>query len=288
MKDFKEGMPRDRRLIQESLKEVSKGPKALMEWASKHYDEIDQEFINLLRKMITYAKEHGENELHKTFEFLDTCFCKMFDFNEISGTIAVTEENCKEHINKALGFLKVGKARESLQIFRAVSMFLKHNPKLPYHGIVHANMGIAYAQLNLKEKAIDRLIEAQKYELNDTEKGKLFGNMATIYRDLGQYTEASVACETGLEIAKKREDKEMEIVHLNNMALIKLDIKELEESYLIQQNAYKLAKDLGYEKVIQDCTTRLAMLTALRGDTKKCEKLCKEGLASIEKTGKNS
>jgi len=51
-------IPRDRELVQESLKKIAEGPTALMAWAKEHADEIDQQFMNQLRKMIEYSERN--------------------------------------------------------------------------------------------------------------------------------------------------------------------------------------------------------------------------------------
>jgi tetratricopeptide (TPR) repeat protein len=260
------------------LKKVKEGPQAFMAWASEHSQEIDQEFINILRKMVEYTEATQEKELSKVFKFLESCFCKMFPFPENTGNIAICKENYKQHTDKAIQLLKQGKARDAIYMFQTLSFFLAHHPELPYEALLSANMGIAYAQLNLKEKAIQCLTRASELSMNDVDKEKVLANLGTLCRDLKEFDKALLYYQKALEISVQRQDKEMQINHLNSLAIVQLDTNYLAQSLVFQEKAYALAKELEERAVLQDCTTRLALITALIGQTERSKELCSAGL----------
>ena len=170
-------MPQDRRLIQESLDKVSEGPEALMKWAKEHYNEIDQKFINLLRKMIEYTKNSGQEELSKTFVFLDTCFSKMFDFHDQIEQDAITKDNVKQFIEKSSKFLNEGRPKKAISILNAVSIFLAHVPNRYYQSIVESNLGTAYSQVGQLEKGLRYFENAYKLVQSDSDRKKVLTNI---------------------------------------------------------------------------------------------------------------
>ncbi len=272
-------IPQDRRLIQESLEKIGQGPQALMHWAAENYRYIDQEFINLLRKMIEYARqtpEHGD--LLPIFEFLERCFCKMFDFSE-SETISVTKDNFKAHLSKAIALLKQAKPDQALHILRALSLFTSQHSEIAYQPQLYANMGIAHAQLHNREKAIEYLHKACQLSNSEQQKQEILSNLGTVYRDNHDLNQARQHHQQALEIADKLEQPQMRLVHLNNLALVQLDSGNAEQAMSLQEQAYAIAKQLGNARVLQDSLTRLAVLSAIAGDVDRCREMCKQGLA---------
>ncbi len=271
-------IPQDRKLIQESLEQVAKGPQALLDWARKHADEIDQKFMNQLHRMVEYAQKTNQEQLYKTFTFLEQCFNKMFALDAMPAAIAITKENFRENFEKANRLLSVGKADAALAFLKTLNLFLAQSPIENAMALVEANIGIAYGQLAKYDEAVTHLQQSLNQPLNDIAKEKILANLGMVLRQQKKYIPSIDIYKQALELAKQRDDKEMQFIHLNNLALVYLDQKNLEKALESQQEAYQIGQNLQNAKLIQDCLTRLAVLHALQGDTQKCQELCQEGL----------
>lgn len=272
-------IPQDRELIQESLKKVSEGPQALMQWAKEHADQIDQKFINQLHRMIEYCGKNNQLQLAKTFTFLEQCFTKMFDMTASPIALAITKENFPEHFHKASELLRQNKTQEAINLFQVLSLFLAQSPQQNATTLVTANLGIAYTQLKQYEKAIEYLQSAlSAQDLPDTAKDKVLSNLGTLERDRNNFDLAITYYRQALELAQNRKDQAMIFIHLNNLALVHLDKKDLPHCLACQENAYQIAKQLQKLVWQQDCIARLAVIYAMQGDTKRCQELCREGL----------
>jgi tetratricopeptide (TPR) repeat protein len=270
-------MPQDRILIQEALHKVSEGPEAFMAWARQQ--PIDNKFMNLLGRMVEYTQKHGKNELHKTFAFLQSCFQKVWNLCELTGMIAVGPENFREMWSKASDYLQRGKPKEAAMLWEGIALFLVAQPNVQYQGMVDANLGIAYAQLKQFDRAVVCLQKAlQQSTLSPVEREKVCANMGTVYRDMGDGSKSLESYQQALELAKERHDVAMQIVHWQNLALIRLDRGELAQARTYQEEACSLAKTVGNERLYQDALTRLALLTGMQGDKMRCKELCELAL----------
>lgn len=270
-------IPQDSWLIRESLQKVTEGPQALMQWAQEHHDYIDSKFMRLLEKMIEYAKKNNNPQHEQTFSFLKNCFEKMFDFSD-SAPIAVSRENFAEIWQQASQKLQQGKAQAAMKTFETLSVFLAHHPDLKYQTQLHANLGIAYAQLNYKEKSIAHLQKALAISSPGLQKEKILANLGTVYRDQKQLVQAFTSYQQAFNIAEERHDLQMQVIHLNHMALTKLDERDMEQAIAYQQQACTLARQLANSRLLQDSLTRMALLMGLSGQPQRCQEICQEAL----------
>lgn len=280
---MKEQIPIDRWLIQESLQKVQEGSDALMKWAQKNSHHIDQKFMNQLNKMIKYSRKENNEQRAKVFEFLKKCFEKMFNFDILYEPMTISQDNLKKSINEATQLLKQGKTKSSISILEGVMLFLKQYPDENYQAVVEANLGIAYAQINVKDKAVQHLQNAIRLKLDDNSKEKVLANFGTVLRGLQKYEPALDYFQQAYEISKKRNDREMQCIYLTNIALVHFDKKDLSKSLKIQEEAYKVAKKIENKKMINDCMTRLAVINALKGNHEISKELCQEALDLLQK-----
>ena len=279
MENPQEKMPIDRWLVQECFKQIALGPKAFMNWASGHAILIDQKFVNQLKKMAEFSRKNNQEEQATAFEFLEKCINKMFDLEAFTEPVTVTEENFTKNYETALELLKKNKARYAIPYFQALLFFLNHKPNPNIQGVMHANMGIAFAQIGNREKGIEHMKSALELPLSESDQEKIYANLGTIYRDMENFSLSLEYHQKALDIARKQIHKDSEFVHLSNVALLYLDKKELDKSLLCQKEALEIAKKFQNQTWIKDCMAKIAMLYALQGDKEHCKEFCEKGLS---------
>lgn len=187
MEQKQERMPLDRWLIQESLQKVQQGPQALMLWAKENAALVDQKFMNQLHKMVEYSRQNKETQRAQTLEFLERCFQKMFPLEAVVEPIAITQENFQANYDQAISYLKNGKAPYSIPLFEALLVFLGRIPNATWESTLHSNLGVAYAQVKLFDKAIHHLEKALAFPLSDEIRSKVYANLSCTYRDYQKF-----------------------------------------------------------------------------------------------------
>lgn len=273
-------LPKDRRLVQDALREVAFGPESFMKWVRKNHDEFDVPFFNLLRKMREYTEKSDDPALGKTFRFLETCFQKMFDLDGEYGSIVVTEDNYNEYIKKASRHLETNRAHHAIPLLEAVNMFFGQNNKEQGLESIYSNLGIAYAQGNKPKRALDNLHKALSIaqKSNSRNVGMIFSNLAMTYSATGDYKECISYHEKALEIARKENQKEMQIKHLSNLAIANMDNGNLEKAINNQTEALRIAEETNNTRAVSDGLTRMGILCACAGNVKEANNLCTKAL----------
>ena len=274
---MKETMPRDRWLVQEGLKKVAEGPQAFTEWARQQ--TIDTKFMKMLSDMCDYAQKHNQSEIAKTFTFLHTCFQKLFQLPIETGTIAIGPENFKEVWNKANHYLQIGKPEEAVRLWEPIQLYLAMQQNAIQQGLADANLGITYAQLRQQGKALVFLKKAsQNRAVPVLAQQKIWANLGTLYRDMGNVVQSVASYHKALELARDSNDIVLQVAHLQSLALLHVDQQEIGNAMVCQEEAYRIAQATEDKQIIQDAMTRLALLEGARGNPDGCKKLCEEAL----------
>lgn len=283
MKQKEEIMPLDRRIIQDSLVHIAQGPEAFMKWVSDNYKQFDQKFLNQLRKMTEYSQKNGQEKEHKLFQFLENCFYKTLGKQGFSELSAITKENFIFHLQQANNLLKKELFAQAIPLYQALLAFLDLEKNNMHRAIIDANLGICYSQSGNTAQAIEHLKKAiNSPDLPEEAKEKVCSNLGNIFRNSSQFNEALEYHQQAVQYAQSRQDQRMECIHLSNLALVYLDLKELEKAIQIQKQAHDIAMKMGALDLLKDSMTRMAMLHGINNDMELCQKYCQQGLMLLQ------
>lgn len=282
-----QNLPKERRLIQESLKKLAEGPEHFMKWAASQ-PQLDQKFFFRLLKLVEYAQKENKPEIARMLQVLKTSFQKMFNFVEIPEAVAVTADNIRETWKQATSYLEQNHSAEALRLLEAISLLWAHHPNLFPRALLDANIGIAYAQLKQWDKATTFLQKAlQDASLSQDCKDKVLYNQANVYRNTGDSSKALSCYEQALASAKTRQDSQMQLVIYHNLAIMSLDQNHLQQAILYAEEARRISSQLGNKELLCDAITRLAFLSGMAGDMQKCHELSQQGLALLNLPASN-
>lgn len=275
-------LPKDRWLVQEALAKVALGPEGFSKWVKDNYEEFDTPFFNLLRKMREYTeKPEQDASLGKTFRFLESCFQKMFDFDGEYGSIVITEDNFKTYWEKSSKYLQTNRARHAIPILEALLFFFKQtNKSSKYIESTYSNLGIAYAQVAVNAKALKNLFAGltMAKQNNSKDLAMILSNIAMVHGAMGKHKEALEYHQEALEVSRIQGRKDLEMKHLNNLAIANMDNNSLEEAIKNQTQALKIAQDTGDKRAMSDGLARMGLLCAFTGNVEEAKDMCAKAL----------
>jgi two-component sensor histidine kinase/Tfp pilus assembly protein PilF len=154
-------------------------------------------------------------------------------------------------------------------------------------GIVNFNLALAYKEIGLNDKAIERAFTASQLfiKLNDQEYlAKCYQTLGNIYREVGKYTESIFYHKKGLKFYEEQENLRAQASVLNDLGntykeLYDFDnaLKFYEKSMLLADSLFKpitignmaeVYEDLGNYKKAETYYLRAIKLRDQKGDTK--------------------
>ena len=115
--------------------------------------------------------------------------------------------------------------------------------------------------------------------------GECYGNLGTIFRDLGEYVKAKEHYEKALAIAKKIGERETESKCYGYLGTIFRDLGEYVKAKEHYEKALAIAEKIGDRETESKCYGNLGTIFVFLSEYDKAKEHCDKALAIAEKTG---
>lgn len=149
-----------------------------------------------------------------------------------------------------LFFSDIGKFDQALLYYNRNLDFVDGNTSISRISTLYNNIGLAYAYLNDANNSLhyfERSLEIRR-NAGITPDPKNLSNIATVYRDLGEFNKAESLFNAALEGFKSQNDISWIASTLEFLALLKLDTNKIEEAESYAQKAFNYATKIEQVK----------------------------------------